>query len=394
VVTIVSVAIGVALMGWHAHRFQNLVRPILTIVLVASLLFGLLLPEYAIHQETEGVLAGAWHGLSSHKNGFGDLACIGLIFWAHAWLAREQRAPRALLGVSLALVCLVLSRSSTALVGAMFAMLFLVLLLRLPRAFQRYMPFLVVVFILALVTYAVAMLQILPGSAALLKPLGVLTGKDMTFTGRTMIWAVMTDHLREHPLLGIGYGAYWTAPVPGKPAYDYVQRLHFYPGLGAQRLPRDAERPGRGRHGGAVRVPDHVRGAGAAPAAPRPRARLAAAGAVPAAVHREPVGEPLAQRVQRRLRVHDACDADARTGVVGVRPAADRGAGDEARARARRTTRAPRRRMAGGAMNTAAIPRTRPARRSPRSTASARSPSRSCSSRTAGSGGWCRADSG
>jgi hypothetical protein len=35
------------------------------------------LPEYAIHQETEGVLAGAWHGLSSHKNGLGDLAAIG-----------------------------------------------------------------------------------------------------------------------------------------------------------------------------------------------------------------------------------------------------------------------------------------------------------------------------
>ena len=66
--------------------------------------------------------------------------------------------------------------------------------------------------------------------SALLKPLGVITGKDMTFTGRTMIWAVMVDHLREHPLLGIGYGAYWTLPVPGKPAYDYIQRLHFFPG--------------------------------------------------------------------------------------------------------------------------------------------------------------------
>jgi len=201
-------------------------------VLAASVLFGLVLPEYAIHQEAEGVLAGAWHGLSSHKNGFGDLAAVGLIFWTHAWLTRERRTMRALLGAGLACLCLVLSRSSTSLVGAMFALGFLVLLLRLPRGLQRYMPWLVVGFILTLIAYSIAMLQILPGSSALLKPIGALTGKDMTYTGRTMIWAVMADHIREHPLLGNGYGAYWTVPVPGKPAYDYIERLHFFPGSG------------------------------------------------------------------------------------------------------------------------------------------------------------------
>jgi O-antigen ligase len=230
VVIMLLVAIGVALMGWHRLRFQNLLRPIVTIVLAASIVFGLVLPEYAIHQETSGVLAGAWHGISSHKNGLGDLACVGLIFWTHAWLAREQAAPRALLGAAVAVTCLILSRSSTALMGAMFALLFLVLLLRLPRALQRYMPYLVIAFIAVLIAYAIAMLQILPGSAALLKPIGALTGKDMTFTGRTMIWAVMTDHVRQHPLLGIGYGAYWVVPTPGKASYDYIQRLHFYPG--------------------------------------------------------------------------------------------------------------------------------------------------------------------
>ncbi|MGA2552069.1 MAG: hypothetical protein ABSF50_18130, partial [Burkholderiaceae bacterium] len=87
--TIVLVCAAFVLTGWHARRFQNTVRPLLTIMLAGSIAFGLMLPNLAIHQELAPELAGAWRGLATHKNGLGALAGFALIFWFHAWLARE-----------------------------------------------------------------------------------------------------------------------------------------------------------------------------------------------------------------------------------------------------------------------------------------------------------------
>ena len=229
VFTIVVASMAFALMGWHARRFQNVLRPIITLVLLGSIIFGVAWPDLAIHQDTTGVLAGAWHGLASHKNGLGDIACIGLLFWYHAWLSNEARALTALLGGGLAAACLFLSHSSTSLVAMAFTLLFLTMLLRSPRALNRHMPWLVTLFVIALVTYSLVLLQILPGLHTLLSPIGAITGKDMTFTGRTDIWDIMSEQIRLHPYLGTGYGAYWTGIEQGTPSYDFILRLNFYP---------------------------------------------------------------------------------------------------------------------------------------------------------------------
>ena len=109
-ITIVLACTAFVLMGWHARRYQNVVRPILTIMLFGSIVFGLVFPSLAIHQETSAELIGAWRGLANHKNGLGALASIALIFWFHAWLTREVRLLPALAGGAVAATCLVLSR--------------------------------------------------------------------------------------------------------------------------------------------------------------------------------------------------------------------------------------------------------------------------------------------
>jgi len=68
--------------------------------------------------------------------------------------------------------------------------------------------------------------------SVLLAPITALTTKDATLTGRTEIWAILADHIREHPMLGTGYAAYWHAdPMPGSDSYDFIVRMGgFYPG--------------------------------------------------------------------------------------------------------------------------------------------------------------------
>ncbi|HEX5757441.1 MAG TPA: O-antigen ligase family protein [Arenimonas sp.] len=229
VLTMVAVAGAFVLAGWHARRFQNVLRPLLTLMLIGSIGFGLAAPQWAIHQELEGPLVGAWHGLANHKNGLGNLACIALLLWCHAALAREVRLPWAVIGSCVALICLALARSATSMVTATFTVLFLVLLMRSPRLLQRYMPWVVGLFTAALLVYSLALLQVIPGISKLLGPVGMITGKDMSFTGRTDIWDIMSAEISLHPLLGAGYGAYWAGPVPGTPSYEFVRLLDFYP---------------------------------------------------------------------------------------------------------------------------------------------------------------------
>lgn len=228
--TILIDTLALTVMAWHVRRFQNLLRPIVTLMLAGSIVFGLLCPRLAIHQDTAPELLHAWRGLANHKNSLGALAGTGLIFWFHAWWTREARPLKAFAGAALAAVCLVLSRSSTALMTAVFASLFMALLLRSSPRMRPYVPYLVGLFSAALLLYALVILRVVPGLDLLLAPVVALSGKDLSFTGRADIWQLITAHIHLHPWLGTGYGAYWIGPVLSSPSYEFLTRLQFYPG--------------------------------------------------------------------------------------------------------------------------------------------------------------------
>ena len=229
-VTILAVCFAFCLAGWNVRRFQSVVRPVLTMVLLGSIAFGLISPGLAIHQELAPELVGAWRGLANHKNTFGAIAGIALVLWLQGWLSGEVRLPRALFGCALAGVCLWLSRSSTAAISAVAAIVFLFLLLRAPRGAQAYLKYAVALAVVVLVVYAVAILRLIPGSDLLLAPVRLL-GMDTTFTGRSEIWAIIVERFHLNPLLGVGYGAYWIGPVAQSPSYEFVWRMgSFYPG--------------------------------------------------------------------------------------------------------------------------------------------------------------------
>ncbi len=230
-VTMVAVCIAFCLTGWHARRLQNVVRPALTVMLVGSIVFGLAAPGLAIHQELSPELAGAWRGLTNHKNTLGAVACTALILWLHGWLAGDVRRLHALLGCTLAAGCLWLSRSSTAAIATVAATGALVFVMSSPHGMRPYLKYVVGTLAVALVVFALAILRLIPGLDLLLTPITLLTGMDMTFTGRSEIWAIIVERIHLNPLLGVGYGAYWIGPVAQSPSYEFIWRMgSFYPG--------------------------------------------------------------------------------------------------------------------------------------------------------------------
>lgn len=227
--TVVLACLAICLVGWQRLRFQQVARPILTLFLSASLVIGILHPELVIEKGNDISLKDAWHGLASQKNEFGQLASFGVIFWVHAWLARESKLAFALIGGGAAAACVYFSRSSTALLATAFAVCMLLLLQRHPPGLRRYTPYMVGIFTALVLTYAIAALNIVPGLGLLLEPFTLLSGKDMTFSNRATIWEIIKEHIRLSPILGSGYGAYWVGPVPTSPSYVFLSRMWIYP---------------------------------------------------------------------------------------------------------------------------------------------------------------------
>ncbi len=221
-------ALGFAIAGWHRTRFQELMRATLTTLVVGSLCMVVLAPDLAIPKES--MSGNGWRGLATQKNALGAIAAAAIVFWLHGWLAREVRLPKFLAAMLACVVCLIGSQSATSTMSALFAVIFMLLLLRAPGpALRRHVPYLVGLAAAAILAYSLAVLDLIPGSGLLLSPIAALTGKDMTFTGRTEIWAIVKEQINLHPILGIGYGAYWTGPVPGTPSFEMLRRLYFYP---------------------------------------------------------------------------------------------------------------------------------------------------------------------
>jgi exopolysaccharide production protein ExoQ len=230
ILSIVLTSFAFVLVGWHRARFQNVVRPVVTLLLAASLVFGILHPELAIEAGETGSLKNSWHGLASQKNQFGELASFGVLFWLHASLFKEAKWQITLPCSGIAWTCVLLSRSSTSLLASALSTVFMLLMVSVPVNLRRYMPYFIGSFALIVMTYALAVLNLIPGIGVILEPIALLTGKDLTFSGRGAIWDIIKEHIQTVPWLGSGYGAYWTGTSLASPSYGiFMAKMYFYP---------------------------------------------------------------------------------------------------------------------------------------------------------------------
>jgi exopolysaccharide production protein ExoQ len=229
-VTQTGLALALVVGRWDAGRFPAVMRRVFLFVLTGSIVFGLTSPELAIHKENQPELLGAWKGLTTQKNVLGALSALSFIFWFHGWMSRSVGGFKFLLGASISITCVLLSRSSTSLMATVLACLTMVLLMRAPGSLQRVMPYAVATLSAFIVIYSLAVLRVIPGLEVLLSPIPAITGKDLTFSGRSEIWAAVVQHIEMRPFLGSGFGAYWAGPFPDSESYIIKGVLRgFYP---------------------------------------------------------------------------------------------------------------------------------------------------------------------
>lgn len=184
--------------------------------------FSLLLIKYFPHFGVEYARWSGkqmWIGVTVHKNTLGCLCLISAFFvlWT---LYRRWREPRARgtaylawADVSVLLIALFLLRgaenaySATALGTFAIGALLFVVLVGTRRMGSRVPHAALLVLLLAVMVVGVSA-PFLGGSN--LASFSSAFGRDETLTGRTETWLRLTPEVERQPLLGVGFGSFWT----------------------------------------------------------------------------------------------------------------------------------------------------------------------------------------
>ncbi|HEX3484810.1 MAG TPA: O-antigen ligase family protein [Micropepsaceae bacterium] len=180
---------------------------------VASLLYAVVMPQFAI--TPGGMNAGTWRGVYGQKNDLGRISTIALICAYYFRPANRTETFYRYLTTIIFLFLLVASQSRTSwlIVVAFYVGVPLLRVMRDKRLTLSLRLF--IAFSCAVTLGLVA----LASSEEILAALG----RDDTFSGRETLWRAVTTIVNERfPVLGAGYGAFFTNNGGGQDLDAYI----------------------------------------------------------------------------------------------------------------------------------------------------------------------------
>ena len=200
--TLVILSIVYALHSMSYRQVINVLMAAFASILLIDYLAVAVFP-LAIHQaiEAETLLAGAWRGMHNHKNEAGALSAMALMLVLHETVRLRSVLTGPLL-VAAAAGFLFKSEAKTSEGCVLVAM---VIGLTARFAFQRPR-----VRMTLLVAAVLAVAAVLPFADDLLVQLAATLDDPAALTGRVQIWPVLLQYASDHPLLGAGYGSFWS----------------------------------------------------------------------------------------------------------------------------------------------------------------------------------------
>lgn len=216
---VISLSLPMLLFRWRFGEVGALevVRKISFIIISANFIYCILVPHYGF---MSGSLEGDMRGLFPHKNGFGHTMATMAILLLPSPSQRHAIRPSFMIqivGFALAMIGMVMSHSSTALIQfavGIGSIMVANVAGRIPGVSTRvFLAFGLFMGILAIALFA---------GTGLLSDVSGVVGKDMTFSGRTYIWAALFPHIFDYPFTGHGFAMFrngyyftqFTADVP------------------------------------------------------------------------------------------------------------------------------------------------------------------------------------
>jgi O-antigen ligase len=169
------------------------------LAIILSIFFVVALPQYGIMQ---GIHAGAWRGIYTHKNGFGAIMELSVITFLIFIISNRDKNWFFYTGILVSTILLLLSRSSSPLIYLIVLMLAFII----SQVFRwEYRSRLV-----ALSLFTTLGFVLVIWSVDQAEKIASIFGKDLTLTGRTELWGPVWEFIQKKPWLGYGYGAVWS----------------------------------------------------------------------------------------------------------------------------------------------------------------------------------------
>ncbi len=171
------------------------------IAVILSFLFIGALPQYGI---MGGIHQGKWRGIYNHKNTLGKVIVPGIAVFLLLASSSKKYSWLFWMAFSLAFILLLRSGSTSSLLNG-------VTLIAASISFRvfRWQDNLMVPSTIAIGSFgAIFYVVVSVATEAILKALG----KDTTLTGRGDMWPYIFEMIGQKPILGYGYGAFWSGP--------------------------------------------------------------------------------------------------------------------------------------------------------------------------------------
>jgi len=226
-VFVLMLGLGVHLSGWYPHRLIHLLYISFGGLLIASIIAAVAFPSFGIH--TVGEFVGLWRGIAGDKNQMAKLAGICTLFGMHGYLTSKNRKFWHGTFFCLAFLGLVMSGGKASLMAALVSMFLMFTLLRQPLTNRYWLPVTIVCsfLLIAIPLHFYIIAYGVPTYTDIVGPLFELLGKEPSLTGRDDIWVWVLPIVKQHWLLGYGYGAFWVGDfgLSG----EIAQHLDYYP---------------------------------------------------------------------------------------------------------------------------------------------------------------------
>ncbi len=203
---VIAISAMILLLPKNLRHFTDLLAAATLIVLLASYLGVLLLPQYAIHHATdflEPEHAGDWRGVFPHKNNAG--AAMVLFVFIGLYVTRMRSFALGATIVALAALFLAFTELKTAIGVLPIALILSGIIGRSRRAAVG----------IGLVVTMLLVFELCSVGTVIFAPMQNLMQAimpDATFTGRTEIWQLAVQALVQRPLTGYGFSTFWGTP--------------------------------------------------------------------------------------------------------------------------------------------------------------------------------------
>lgn len=197
-------------MRYPLNTILEIIFKVFSFITIASLIIIVILPNFGLNPD------GYWKGIYSTKNELGRAMVISIMLsYRSLKLNDSYSKPKKLCRlfiITISLINLYFSGNTS----SMMIIISIILL-------NRYIKFNSKLKLFAMLLLITALFIIFVTNTQKLASIFELIGKDYTLTGRTEIWQISLNRIKNSPFLGYGYRASWDV--------EYMSKFSYYRGF-------------------------------------------------------------------------------------------------------------------------------------------------------------------